>query len=327
MSAVEERTRRSIEDRLFVAAAPERLAVLRILVGSFSVVYMAVRFRAFLTLADAAPSRFDPVGVLVLLEAPLSSGILTGVVVASLVLGIAFTAGLWFRISGPAFGASLLAATTYRSSWGQLLHFENLLLLHTLIVGFARSADALSLDARRRLRSARVGRGAATGRRPVQDGEDPAYGWPVRLAGVVTVVTYVLAGVAKVRVGGMDWMVGDTLRNHAAYSAARLELLGGTASPIAGPLVAHAWVFPPFATASVVLELVAPVALLGGRIRTAWVTATWVMHASIAALMYVVFPYPLFLVAFAPFYRLELLPDRIDRALRGASPSAVAGRG
>jgi hypothetical protein len=32
------------------------------------------------------------------------------------------------------------------------------------------------------------------------------------------------------------------------------------------------------------------------------------MHVGIAALMYVTFPYPLSLVAFAPLYRLERLP-------------------
>ena len=41
--------------------------------------------------------------------------------------------------------------------------------------------------------------------------------------------------------------------------------------------------------------------------RNAWVVAAWLLHAGVAALMFVVFPYPLFLVAFAPFFRLERL--------------------
>ncbi len=55
------------------------------------------------------------------------------------------------------------------------------------------------------------------------------------------------------------------------------------------------------------IELGAPVALLGGRIRTAWVIAAWLMHAGILAFMLVGFPYPLFGVAFAPFFRIERL--------------------
>jgi HTTM domain len=277
---------------LFSAAPPERLAVLRILVGAFSVVYLLVRLPAFLALADTSAERFDPVGVLVLLDGPLPDAALRALLALALALGLAFTAGLWFRVTGPAFALGLLVLGTYHSSWGQLLHFENLMVLQVLIVGLARSADVLSVDARRY---------------PSIHPPDIRYGWPVRLAALVTVVTYVLAGLSKLRIGGIDWAFGDTLRNHVAYSAARLDLLGGTPSPIGERLVASAWLFPPLAAASILIELSAPVALIGGRIRTCWVAAAWLLHAGIAALMFVVFPYPLFLVAFAPFYRLERL--------------------
>jgi hypothetical protein len=298
---------------LFAAAPAERLAVLRMLTGGFGVVYLLVRFPAFAALRDAAPGRFDAVGALWLLAKPLPDGVLLALIVAALLAGIAFTAGAWFRISGPAFAVTLLVLTTYRSSWGQLLHFENLLVLHVLVVGLTRSADALAWDARRN--------------RSGHDRElEPAtaYGWPVRLAALVTVVTYVLAGLAKLRLGGLDWLVGDTLRNHVAYSAVRLEVLGAQPSPLAAPLVDQAWLFPPLAVLTVLVELAAPVALLGGRIRDGWVAAAWLLHAGIAALMLVVFPYPLFLVAFAPFYRLERMAGWVSGFLtrRRVLPSA-----
>jgi hypothetical protein len=298
---------------LFAAAPAERLAVLRILTGGFAVVYLLVRFPAFAALRDADARRLDPVGALWLLDRPLPDGVLVGLLAVAVVAGTAFTAGAWFRISGPAFALALLTLTTYRSSWGQLLHFENLLVLHVLVVGVTRSADALAWDARRR---------RAPGRREVES--SPAYGWPVRLAALTTVVTYVLAGLAKLRLGGLDWLVGDTLRNHVAYSAVRLEVLGGRPSPLAEPLVDQAWLFPPLAVLTVVVELAAPVALLGGRIRDVWVIAAWMLHAGIAALMLVVFPYPLFLVAFAPFYRLERVAGWVSGFLtrRQVLPSA-----
>ena len=59
------------------------------------------------------------------------------------------------------------------------------------------------------------------------------------------------------------------------------------------------------AVAVVVIELSAPVALLGGRPRTVWVSAVWLMHIGIAATMFVVFAYPISLIAFAPMFRLE----------------------
>ncbi len=65
--------------------------------------------------------------------------------------------------------------------------------------------------------------------------------------------------------------------------------------------------WPFAAAATIVIELAAPVALLGGRIRTAWVLSAWLMHLGILAFMLIGFPFPLFLVAFAPLYRIERL--------------------
>jgi hypothetical protein len=278
---------------LFPLAPPERLAMLRILTGLFAVIYLAVRVRAFLVLADAQPSRFEPVGVLSFLDTPLPGAFVVGLVFLALGLGLAYILGLWFRVCGPVFALVLLVLSTYRSSWGQILWIENLMVLHVLIVGFAPSADALTLRARRSSSTVAASR----------------YGSPVRLAALVTVATYLLAAVAKLRLGGLDWMFSDALRNHVAYSAVRVDLLGGPASPIGRRLVGFAWLFPPMAVGAVVLELASPVVLIGGRVRTAWVASAWMMHLAIAALMYVTFPYPLFLVAFAPFYRLEGLAD------------------
>ena len=210
----------------------------------------------------------------------------------AVVSGVAFTAGIRFRLTGPLFALAVLALTAYRASWGQLLWFDNLMTLHLLILAVAASADAWSVDARRWDRHGR----------PVRAHD---YAGPLRLLCIVVVVTYLIAGVAKLRYGGADWIAGDTLANHIAFSATRLDVLGGTPSPLAGPAVSLSWVLSAMAAASVVIELGAPVALLGGRWRNAWVTGAWVMHAAIATLMFVVFPYPLFLVAFAPFFELE----------------------
>ena len=278
-------------DRWLLCPAPaERLAAFRVLVGAFATVYLAVRFVAFRALADNDASSFDPVGILWWLRAPLSDRLWIAALIATLVAGVAFTAGARFRVSGPTFAVLLLTITTYRSSWGQLLHFENLLVLHALVVGCSRSADAWSLDARRTDKRA---------------GAHTRYGWPLRLAACVSVATYVLAGVAKLRYGGTAWITGDSLRHHVAYSAVRLQLLGGDPSPLAGPLVEHGWLFRPAAAITVVLELAAPLALIGRRWRTGWVTGTWLLHAGIAATMFVVFPYPLSLIAFAPLFDLE----------------------
>jgi hypothetical protein len=135
---------------------------------------------------------------------------------------------------------------------------------------------------------------------------DPLPRWAMRCA--------VLATIA--------WLDGDTLRNHVAYSATRLRVLGGTPSPLAGPMMKIGWLFTPLAVATLVVELGAPLALLVTRLRVPWVALAWCMHVAIAATMFVVFPYPLALIAFAPLFRLErLLP-----AQRNAEPSTRAAR-
>lgn len=278
-------------DQWFFEPAPAlRLACFRVLTGAFAVAYVLVRLPVFLTLGDGAERHdFDPVGVLWWLQRPLAPGVVQALVVATLILGLGFTIGVAFRLVGPLFAGALLVITTYHSSGGQLLWFENLLVLHVLIVGMARSADTLSL----------VTRGATA------PADDVRYGWPMRLAAVTMVLTYMLAGIAKLRIGGIRWMSGDSLRNHVAYSAARLRLLGGNPSPLAGLLVEHAWIFSPLAVLTIVVELGAPIALLTWRAGWIWVCVTWTMHVAILATMYVVFPYPLSLVAFAPLFELE----------------------
>lgn len=286
------------------APAPaERLGALRVVTSLFATCYLAVRLPAFLALADAPESRFEPVGVLALLDSPMPDVAWTALLVGALVLGAASASGVWFRLSGPGFATLLLIITTYRSSWGQLLWFEALLVLHVVIVGLAPSADAWSMGTRRAVPA---------------DRDPREYGFPVRLAAIVTVTTYLLAGVAKLRIGGVDWAAGDTLRNHIAYSAVRLEVLGGSPAPLARPFMEHGALLAPMAVTTLVIELAAPIALLGGRIRSAWVAAAWTMHAGIAALMLVVFPYPLTLVAFGPLFPLERLQRRSPPAPPGS---------
>ena len=284
--------------RLVDATAPaERLAAFRVCVGVFVLTYLIIRLPVFWSLADKPNRTFDGIGVLAGLNEPVTSAVVRTTILVALGSGVAFTLGARFRVTAVVFAISVLVLTTYRSSWGQLLHFENLFTLHLMLLAVSPAADAWSLDARRRT--------------PIR--RDPTtYGLVLQLACLVVVLSYVIAGIAKLRLGGIEWALGDTLRNHIAYSAVRLELLGGDGSPLAGVAVRNSWILPPLATASLLVELCAPIALLGGRLRTAWVIAAWLMHTGIFALMLVGFPYPLFVVAFAPFFALErMVPRRL----------------
>jgi hypothetical protein len=278
-------------DRWLMAPAPAvRLAMFRIMIGVFSAGYLVARLPTLLALGSEAPIGWDPVGVLWWLADPLPSWAIGCGVFATIALAVAYATGAAFRVVGPAFATALLFITTYRSSAGQLLWFDNLLVLHAIVIACSSAADALRL-----------------GRRDDSVGQSARYGWPLRVAAIVTVVTYALAGISKLRIGGTAWLDGESLRNHVAYSATRLRVLGGTPSPLAEPMMELGWLFTPLAVATLVIELGAPLALFVSRLRVPWVALVWCMHAAIAATMFVVFPYPLALIAFAPLFRLERL--------------------
>jgi hypothetical protein len=207
--------------------------------------------------------------------------------------GFAFVAGWRFRWSGPAFALLLLLVTTYRNSWGQIFHTENLMVMHVLVLAFSPAADALSLDARRT--------GSAPG------GEDGRYGWPIQLMCLVTVMTYFIAGQTKLRNAGLDWLTTDSLRNYVAYDNLRKAELGDTHSLLGAAMVRHDWLFPPFAAFTLAVELGAPLAMLRGRVARVWTAAAWAFHAGVLAVMAILFWYPLLGAAFAPFFPVERL--------------------
>ncbi len=286
-------------------APPERLAAFRIILGAFVVSYLVVRMPVFLELGTREPSRFDPAGAFQWIDRPFRGTANTALLVMTLATGVAFTLGWRFRVTGPVFAVVLLLLTSHRSSWGQLLHFENLMVLHVITIAGFRAADAWSLDVRRR------------NNRVVAPAPDVRYGFPLQLASVVVVVTYVIAGVAKLRYGGLEWLTGDSLRNHIAYSATRVELLGGRSSPLAASLVSNARILRPIAAVTVLIELAAPLALIGRRFRNVWVASAWFMHLGVLAFMFIGFPSPLLLVAFAPMFDLEHVGERVEAYVRG----------
>ena len=122
------------------------------------------------------------------------------------------------------------------------------MVLQALIVGFA----AAPTPSRSRLR-------------PPPAPPSPAYGGPLRLAALVLVSTYVLAGVAKLRRAASAGCSATPSATMSPPPPCGRTSSARPSSPIGTWLVQHAWLFPPLALATLVLELGAPVALFGGR--------------------------------------------------------------
>lgn len=281
---------------LLAPAPPTRLAAIRILVSAYCTIFLVARLESFWGSLSLPRRQWEPVGPLWFLGEPLPIGFAQLLVLATIGLGVAATIGWRWRLTGPAFALAFLTVATLRMSWGHVIHTENLAVLHLLVVGCSRhAADTWSLDARRQAPP-----------RPVPIASY-RYGLPLRLMAIALVITYALAGWMKLRNGGSDWLTGDVLRNQIAYDNLRKELLGSPHSPIGGWVVQFGWPFHPIAWLTVVVELGAPLALLGGRIRTLWAVAAWGFHVGILVLMAISFPYPLSGVAYACLFR----PERI----------------
>jgi len=275
-----------------------RLALMRIVVGAFALGYLLVRAPNLLSVTEFDPSRFQPVGVAALLGAPLPSWLLRVGLGLGVVVGAAFTLGWRFAVTGPAFAALLLGLTTYRNSWGMIFHTENLLTLHVVLLGASPAGEALGLDARR------GGASAAA------DAGEGRYGWAVRAMSLVTVVAYVVAGVAKLKLSGASWLGGELLRAQIAYDNLRKLELGTAVSPLGPWLVRKPAVFPALAALTLLVELGAPLALWNRRVALGWVAAAWAFHVGVLLLMSIAFVYQLSGVAYLSFFPLERLLER-----------------
>ncbi len=274
---------------LATPAPAERLALLRIAISGFVTIYLAASAAEFARVGRGTTDAFDPVGVARLLGGPLSAGTVWVGFVVLLSLGMLATIGWRYRCTGPAFASGVLAWTSYHSSWGQLLHFEHLFTIHLLVLAWAPAADTIAVAAR--------GQAAPT--------PSSRYGWPIRLLALATATTYLLSGIAKLRLSGLDWFDPETLRNHIAYSATRIELVGGPTPPAASWVIDRSWLLTSMAIGGLAVELGAPFALLARRFRDLWIGSAIAFHLGTAATMLVFFGYRGLGIGLLPLVAIE----------------------
>jgi hypothetical protein len=299
-------------DRFWFAPAPAlRLAALRVLIVAFGLFWLIALAPMLFGVYRFPTEQFEPVGVVSLLAAPLGLAATAVIHGLTVVLGIAALLGWRYRVTGPLYALGLLWIASYRNSWGMVFHTENLLVMHTLILAVTPAADSWAIDARGRADARAI---------------DPRYGWAPKLMAAVTTIAYLLAGVAKLRNAGFTWLDGDVLLGHVAWDNLRKLELGSAYSPLGALLSAYPAVFVPLAWASVLLELGAPVALLGGWTARIWAIGMWSFHLGVAAIMAIVFAYPLTGLAFAPLFAIEQPLTRWARHVRERRPTSRLAR-
>ncbi len=282
-------------DAWFMGAVPaERIAWVRFGVGAYAFVYLATRFAHLSSVTRFPAESFAPVGLASWLDEPLAPFWVHAAYAAALALAPAFALGIAHRFAAPVFAVLLTWVLGYRHSFGMIFHTDNLLVLHVACLSLSSAAGSrLSPPWRPQTR--------AEDRRQ----QETRSGWVLRVCCLVTVASYVVAAFAKLRITGLEWALGEVLREHVAYDAIRKIELGSIYSPIGTWLVRYAWLFPPLAASSLATELAAPLALLGTRPAAVWCIAAWLFHVGVLALMAIAFPYPLSGCAFLAFFPLE----------------------
>ncbi len=285
-------------NRWFFAPAPaERLAAIRILVGLFAFGWVTARLPEIYRVASL-PTGFRPYGLVRIASEPLPPAVVLAIGIATSAVLALFVLGVAYRVTAPIAAVALTFTLGYRNSWGMPFHTENLLVLHVIALSFAPAADVWAV-ARGRNRSSTTG-----------------YGWPLKLMLALTASTYVLAGIAKLRLSGIDWIDGETLRNHIATDNLRKLLFGDTTAPLATTLLGHPSLLAMFSVMSIALELGAPIALFHQRLGRWWAVGVWGFHVGVVLLMNIWFPYPLFGFAFLPLLAVERPLARTGRYVR-----------
>jgi hypothetical protein len=281
----------SLVDHLRPAAQPVRPAVLRLATGVFSAVHNIRRRPMFRGLHRQDETQFTPVGVVRVLKKPLPPTVADALFDAAQAVNIAATLGIGHRVTGPLNAALQLWTITYRNSWTMLLHNDNMLTMHQMVLGTTRSADALSVDALLRDRSLLPQR------------FDRAYGAVPAALNLATCAVYFISGVAKVRGPlGVKWAKGDVLRGQIAVDGMRKDLFGSARTEAGSALYRQKELFTLLAAVSLAVELGAPLSLVNRRLGQCFAVAAWGMHVGIRILMGIRFTYNVSGVSYLPYF-------------------------
>jgi hypothetical protein len=117
----------------------ERLVALRILIGTYALVYTLARFPEIVAVTRLPESQFHPrVGIAFFWVDPFFVIAIAG---TTCVLLVMFILGWRYRDISGLTALGLTFTFSYRSAWGQIFHTENLLVLHIFALAAAPAAD------------------------------------------------------------------------------------------------------------------------------------------------------------------------------------------
>ncbi|WP_211241421.1 hypothetical protein [Pseudonocardia spinosispora] len=283
-----------------VAAPPARLGMVRLLIGGYTFYYLRKRRDAFHRLNRTDPALFAPVGPVRVLRKPIPAPVADALNDATLVSTALFALGAGHKVVGPVHSSLLSWTLSYRNSWSMIFHSDNSLVMHSIVLGATRAADAVSVDAL--LSSAKT--------------PEPhkRYGWPLQLMNAVSTAVYLLSGVSKVAGPlGWSWAKGSSMRRQVAVDGVRKEVFGSEAPAAAYATYKHEHLFTAFAAGSLAMELGAPLGLINRKFGKLMALALFGMHWGIRVIMGIKFRYQMSGVSFAPWFDVEKILEIFTR--------------
>jgi hypothetical protein len=257
-----------------------------------------------------------PVGIFKLLDLPLASAPVLGIV-SHVFWGSLLCAalGLAYRVSAVTAAVTGLYVIGVGNNFGKVSHSTNLYVLGLFVFAMARAADTWSLDQLivRLWRSRGWGSGSSREAACAEPPKSGEYYWPLRFVLLFVVVMYCSAGISKLRVGGWSWALSDSferllLRHHFTHSPPTTW----------GVEVArHAYVTQGLALSSLLIELLCPLALFSKWAYRLFIPALMGLQLGIYLLIGVSFRpmVPVFL-CLAPWEKLGVLTTRLVRRSR-----------
>lgn len=297
---------KALKERWLEAISPQRLALLRIATGCFSLWYLISRFGMLQKMVKNT-SAFDPIGVLFWMEEPLPATAFWWISLGLIILNIFYIIGWKFKFSGPVFALLTLLFFTYRNSWSMIYHNRNALVLHIVILGLVASADAWSIDAWQGRRNGNKVKKAHFN-----------YGWPVVLICAVTLGSYFLSGIAKIAGDlAFEWANGSAMRSQVAVDAIRKSVLVAETASLFKTIYQHTWLFLGMGILTLILEVGAPIALLKKRWGMVWAVLTWSMHWGIFLIMGIRFRYQMTGLLFLSFFEPEKWIAFLRKKIKG----------
>jgi len=198
------------------AGSPEAAALFRIVFGTGVLLFLLRRPVHGMWAIDPSNAISDAHRALlqIFVAAP---GLASGIAPWLAVWGVLFIAGAWTRL---AFGMLTLGAFVWALLYTTqtTYHTVSALLVALLCLQWGRWSDAWSVDAWRREASAGPKGPAPQARRPGPFGPGAAspqeYGYTIWAASFVLGVVYLASALAKLRDGGVAWILNGTVKYH-----------------------------------------------------------------------------------------------------------------